>query len=91
MIYHFIVCLLFLSVLLGFVYIFVKKLRKEKRTVVYLKGKIAQEEDYSECLKRENWRLKSNFEIGLQEYRSLTVKYNMLEKSLPIKNKKVKN
>tara|TARA_R110002050_G_scaffold58647_1_gene131493 strand:+ start:10571 stop:10846 length:276 start_codon:yes stop_codon:yes gene_type:complete len=91
MIYHFIGCLLFLSVLLGFVYIFVKKLRKEKRAVAYLKGKIAQEEDYSECLKRENWRLKSNFEIGLQEYRSLTVKYNMLEKSLPIKNKKVKN
>jgi hypothetical protein len=88
MIYQFTGLILFLSVLLGFIYFYVKKLRREQLVVVYLRGKLAQEEEYAECLKRENWRLKSNFETGLQEYRSLTVKYNMLEKSLPITKKR---
>ena len=91
MIYQFTGLILLLSVLLGFIYFIVKRLRREQEVIVYLKGKLDQEEEYAECLKRENWRLKSNFEIGLQEYRSLTVKYNMLEKSLPTKKKKVKN
>lgn len=88
MIYQFTGLILLLSVLLGFIYFCVKKLRREQEMAVYLRGKIAQEEEYAECLKRENWRLKSNFETGLQEYRSLTVKYNMLEKSLPITKKR---
>ena len=88
MIYQFTGLILLLSILLGFIYFCVKKLRREQEMAVYLRGKIAQEEEYAECLKRENWRLKSNFETGLQEYRSLTVKYNMLEKSLPITKKR---
>ena len=88
MIYQFTGLILFLSVLLGLIYFYVKKLRREQLVVVYHRGKLAQEEEYAECLKRENWRLKSNFETGLQEYRSLTVKYNMLEKSLPITKKR---
>jgi hypothetical protein len=88
MIYQFTGLILFLSVLLGFIYFCVKKLRREQELVTYLRGKIKQEEEYAECLKRENWRLKSNFETGLQEFRSLTIKYNMLEKSLPTKKKR---
>tara|TARA_B110000211_G_C14051397_1_gene541373 strand:+ start:143 stop:424 length:282 start_codon:yes stop_codon:yes gene_type:complete len=88
MIYQFTGLILFLSVLLGFIYFCVKKIRREQLVAVYLRGKLAQEEEYAECLKRENWRLKSNFETGLQEYRSLTVKYNMLEKSFPITKKR---
>ena len=90
MIYQFTGLILLLSILLGFIYFIVKRLRREQEVIVYLKGKITQEEEYAECLKRENWRLKSNFETGLQEFRSLTIKYNMLEKSLPAKKKKVK-
>tara|TARA_B110000977_G_C10899001_1_gene424476 strand:- start:272 stop:547 length:276 start_codon:yes stop_codon:yes gene_type:complete len=90
MIYQFTGLILLLSILLGFIYFIVKRLRREQEVIVYLKGKITQEEEYAECLKRENWRLKSNFETGLQEFRSLTIKYNMLEKSLPVKKKKVK-
>tara|TARA_B100000768_G_scaffold59905_1_gene57914 strand:+ start:1221 stop:1427 length:207 start_codon:yes stop_codon:yes gene_type:complete len=63
-------------------------MRSCKRYKEHIEAKLKQEEEYAECLRRENWRLKSNFEIGLEEFRSLTVKYNMLEKSLPVKKKK---
>ena len=88
MVYQFTGLILFLSFLLFVIYFVVTKLRRSQRLNEHLKSKLDQEEEWSECLRRENWRLKSNFEIGLEEFRSLTVKYNMLEKSIPVKNKK---
>lgn len=91
MIYQFTLLILFCSFLLFIIYFYVKKLRKSQEMCKNLIRKLIQEEDYAECLKRENWRLKSNFETGLEEFRSLTVRYNMLEKSLPKKRTRSRN